>query len=224
MKFIFSKWTAMPVLALVVSGVALAQDPAASGSTNTQTTNTQTTTPPKKDPTIQQRKENQQDRIANGIQSGQLTAGETSKLETKEAAVNGEIKADRAANGGKLTAAEKAQVNRQQNQLSKQIYKDKHNANTAHYGNNKVGQRRENQQDRIAQGVKSGQLTAGETAKLENQQKGINQQVKADRAANSGKLTAAEKTQINKEQNQASKNIYKKKHNNRTQAGTAPKK
>jgi hypothetical protein len=63
-------------------------------------------------------------------------------------------------------------------------------------------------------------LTAGETAKLENQQRGINQQVKADRAANGGKLTGAEKQQINKEQNAASKNIYNKKHNAKTQAGT----
>jgi hypothetical protein len=219
MKFTFAKWTAMPVLALMVGGVALAQDPAASGTSATQTPAAKPA-----DPTIAQRKENQQDRIANGIKSGQLTAGETSKLETKEAAVNGEIKADRAANGGKLTAAEKQQVNRQQNQLSRQIYQDKHNANTAQYGNNKVGQRRENQQDRIAQGVKSGQLTAGETAKLENQQKGINQQVAADRAANGGKLTAGEKAQVNKEQNNASKNIYNKKHNARTQAGAAPKK
>jgi len=218
MKFTFAKWTAVPVLALLVGGVALAQDPAASGST------AQTPATKPADPTVGQRKENQQDRIANGIKSGQLTAGETSKLETKEAAVNGEIKADRAANGGKLTAAEKQQVNRQQNQLSRQIYRDKHNANTAHYGNNEVGQRRENQQDRIAQGVKSGQLTAGETARLENQQKGINQQVAADRAANGGKLTAGEKAQVNKEQNKASKNIYNKKHNGRTQAGTAPKK
>jgi hypothetical protein len=217
MKF-NTKWIAAPVFALLASGVAMAQDPASSGTSSTQSTNTS------QDPTIHQRKENQQDRIANGIQSGQLTAGETSKLETKEAAVNGEIKADRAANGGKLTDAEKAKVNRQQNQLSKQIYNDKHNANTAHYGNNEVGQRRENQQDRIAQGVKSGQLTAGETAKLENQQKGINQQVKADRAANGGKLTPGEKTQINHEQNKASKNIYNKKHNAKTQAGTAPKK
>jgi hypothetical protein len=154
------------------------------------------------------------------VKSGQLTAGETAGLESKEAAINGEVKADRAANGGKLTAAEKAQVNRQQNKLSKQIYQDKHNANTAHYGNNEVGQRRENQQDRIAQGIKSGQLTAGETAKLENQQRGINQQVRADRAANGGKLTAGEKAQINKEQNQASKNIYNKKHNAATQPGT----
>jgi hypothetical protein len=151
------------------------------------------------------------------VKSGQLTAGETSKLETKEAAINGETRADRAANGGKLTTAEKQQINKQQNQLSKQIYNDKHNANTAKYGNNQVGQRRENQQDRIAQGIKSGQLTAGETAKLENQQKGINQQVKADRAANGGKLTPGEKQQVNKEQNAASKNIYNKKHNANTQ-------
>jgi hypothetical protein len=54
-------------------------------------------------------------------------------------------------------------------------------------------------------------LTAGETAKLENQQKGINQQVAADRAANGGKLTAGEKKQVNSQQNSASKNIYNKK-------------
>jgi len=169
------------------------------------------------DPTIGQRKENQQDRIANGVKSGQLTAGETANLEKKEAGINAETRVDRAANGGKLTAAEKAKINRQQNRLSNQIYQDKHNANTAHYGNNVVGQRRENQQDRIAQGIKSGQLTAGETAKLETQQKHINQQVATDRTANGGKLTAGEKAQINHEQNQASRNIYHKKHNARTQ-------
>ena len=86
-----------------------------------------------------------------------------------------------------------------------------------------IHERKDNQQDRIAQGVKSGQLTAGETAKLENQQKGINQQVKADRAANGGKLTPGEKAQVNKEQNAASKNIYNKKHNAKTQPGTKPK-
>ena len=129
----------------------------------------------------------------------------------------------RSEDDGHLTAADKTKLNNQQNHLSNQIYDDKHNANTVHYGNNEVGQRRENQQDRIAQGVKSGQLTAGETAKLENQQKGINQQVKADRAANGGKLTAGEKAQVNHEQNQASKNIYNKKHNARTQAGAKPR-
>ena len=227
MKFTWMKWCALPVAVLLAASMAMAQEQPAqssqsqSGSSATPATPAPATTPaaqPK--PTIAQRKENQQDRIANGVKSGQLTAGETANLETKEAAINGETKADRAANGGKLTSAEKTQINQQQNQMSKQIYDDKHNANAQHYGNSEVGQRQENQQDRIAQGVKSGQLTAGETAKLENQQKGINQQVKADRAANGGKLTSGEKRQVNKEQNAASKNIYNKKHNTNTQAGT----
>src|SRR5271157_4961357 len=85
------------------------------------------TTPP---PTIQQRKENQQDRIANGVQSGQLTAGETKNLENKEAKLNKQERSVRAGDDGKLTAADRAKLNRQQNRLSNQIYQDKHNANT----------------------------------------------------------------------------------------------
>jgi hypothetical protein len=76
---------------------------------------------------IQERRENQQDRIAQGVRSGQLTARETAKLENKEAALNKEIRTDRQANGGTLTPQERKQVNRQQNHLSNQIYKDKHN-------------------------------------------------------------------------------------------------
>lgn len=77
---------------------------------------------------IAQRKENQQDRIAQGVKSGQLTAHETAHLENKEAAIDKETRTDRAADGGKLTPAEKQQVNRQQNRVSHQIYTDKHNA------------------------------------------------------------------------------------------------
>ncbi len=234
MKLTWMKWSAVPVAVLLAGSVAMAQDqPAPSsqpapqaqsgGSTTAATPATTATPAAKPKPTVAQRKENQQDRIAQGVKSGQLTAGETANLETKEAAINGETKADRAANGGKLTAAEKKQINGQQNQLSKQIYKDKHNANAANYGNSKGGKRQENQQDRIAQGIKSGQLTAGETARLENQQKGINQQVAADRKANGGTLTASEKKQVNKEQNVASKNIYHKKHNAKTQPQAQPK-
>ena len=166
---------------------------------------------------IQQRKENQQDRIAQGVQSGQLTAGETKNLETKEARLNKEERTMRAEDNGHLTAADRARLNRQQNRLSNQIHADKTNANVAHYGNNEVGQRREDQQDRIAQGIKSGQLTPGETAKLENQQQGINKAVSGMRQANVGKLTQADKKAVNQQQNQASKNIYNKKHNAKTQ-------
>jgi len=84
-------------------------------------------TPPIHKWTINQREENQQDRIAQGIKSGQLTAGETANLETKEAAINNEVRADRHVNGGKLTQAERVQVNHQLNRTSRQIYRDKHN-------------------------------------------------------------------------------------------------
>ncbi len=80
-----------------------------------------------------------------------------------------------------------------------------------------VGKRQENQQDRIAQGVKSGQLTAGETAHLERNQARINRQIRRDRQANGGKLTPQEKAQINHEQNRQSRQIYRDKHNDRKQ-------
>lgn len=161
---------------------------------------------------VGQRRENQQDRIAQGVQSGSLTAGETTNLEKKEAAISQEVRADRSLNGGHLTGQEKKIVNGQQNNLSNQIYRDKHNANTARYGNNKVGQRRENQQDRIAQGIKSGSLNAGQTARLEKGESNINHEIAADRAANGGKLTAGQKAQVNKQQNAMSGKIYRAKH------------
>ena len=173
--------------------------------------------PSQPQPTVNDRRENQQDRIANGVQSGQLTAGETKNLESREANLNREIKDARTANGGKLTQQERHQINRQQNNMSRSIYNDKHNANVAHYGNSEVGQRRQNQQDRIAQGIRSGQMTAGEAARTENREQGINQQIHADRAANGGKLTAQERHQINREQNGASRQIYRQKHNDRVQ-------
>jgi hypothetical protein len=77
------------------------------------------------DDVIKDRKENQQDRIAQGVGSGSLTPKETANLEHKEANLNKEIRHDRKQNGGNLTNKEKAQVNRQQNHLSKNIYKDK---------------------------------------------------------------------------------------------------
>ena len=190
------------VLIALVVPAAFAQQ---SGSSSTGSSTTQ--------PTVQHRKKNQQDRIANGIQSGQLTAGETKKLETKEASVNKEEAGMRASNNGKLTSADRTKLQNQQNRLSKQIYTDKHNAATQHSGNGLVGQRKENQQDRIANGVRSGQLTAGETAKLESKQQGVNRTVAGMRQANGGKLTAADKTAVNKQQNKASKQIYAKKHN-----------
>src|SRR5258706_15322543 len=125
MKFTWMKWSALPVAVLMAGSVALAQDQSSSGSQQAPPAPAQAATAApaaapaeKPKPTVAQRKENQQDRIANGVQVGQLTAGETAKLEKKEAAINKETAADRAANGGENNATGKKQNNPQLKQAS----------------------------------------------------------------------------------------------------------
>src|SRR3954449_10080668 len=76
---------------------------------------------------IKKRQEKQQDRIANGVASGELTPKEAAKVESKEAKLDKTIAKDRASGGG-LSAKERRQINRKQNRASKDIYKQKHDA------------------------------------------------------------------------------------------------
>ena len=78
-----------------------------------------------------------------------------------------------------------------------------------------VGQRENNQQQRIANGVRSGQMTPGEAVHAENRQQQVSQQVRADRQANGGHLTQQEHQQVNREQNRASQQIRNENHNER---------
>ena len=77
---------------------------------------------------INQRREIQQDRIAHGVKSGQLTSGETRHLEGREASINREEHAMRRADDGHLTRADRAALTHRQNRASRSIYRDKHNA------------------------------------------------------------------------------------------------
>lgn len=92
-----------------------------------QTTST-TPTPGAHDYNINQRKVDQQDRIAQGVKSGQLTAGETGRLEHQEAGINREERGMRAQDNGHLTKQDRQTLHAQQNQESRRIYRDKHNA------------------------------------------------------------------------------------------------
>ena len=119
----------------------------------------------------------------------------------------------RSEDNGHLTTADRSEIQKQQNQMSKEIYQDKHNAEAPNSNpTTKVGRRAEHEQDRIAGGIKNGELTAGQTAHLEKQEAHINKEVQADRAANGGHLTQQEKAQINRQQNKVGHQIYKDKH------------
>ena len=79
--------------------------------------------------------------------------------------------------------------------------------------NAQVKQTAKNQHHRIKKGVKSGELTKKETVNLAKDQKEIRRDVRAARA--DGKVTRSERKSIKQDQRQASRKIYRKKHNNR---------
>ena len=161
-----------------------------------------------------QRDVNQQQRIEQGLQSGQLTTREASRLENEEARV--ERDQSRAMKDGKLTPQEKARLDREQNQVSRDIYRDKHNAATGNPSSASSQrmqadvQRNINQQKRIEQGVQSGSLTTREAGRLEGGESRISK--KEARAGADGKVSAHEQQRIQKAENHESRRIYKEKH------------
>jgi phosphosulfolactate synthase (CoM biosynthesis protein A) len=166
-------------------------------------------------PGIQQRMENQQRRIEQGVESGALTPRETGRLEAEQARIKQteeRMKAD-----GNLTSPERQRLNQMQDKASSDIYREKHDRQTVNVGQNTgnvndpgIQQRMENQQRRIDQGVASGSLTPREAGRLEANQAQIKQteeRMKAD-----GNLTPKERQKLNKMQDNASKRIYQQKH------------
>ncbi|MGJ0486759.1 MAG: hypothetical protein ACR65R_19810 [Methylomicrobium sp.] len=75
----------------------------------------------------------------------------------------------------------------------------------------RVDRRQEKQEQRIEQGVRSGQLTTKEAQRLEEQQNRI--QGMEDKTKVDGVVTRKERSRLNRRQNKASQNIYRKKHN-----------
>jgi len=118
------------LLVLAVSGLVTL------GSAAAQTSNTSGAGAGKIDPghprvnQVNHREANQQKRIANGVKSGQLTPGETRRLERGEQRLQHNEKKDMAKDNGHLTKQDQRQLNREANHMSKRIAADKHNNKT----------------------------------------------------------------------------------------------
>ena len=122
MNNIFTK----SLLTLAVGGLMIA------GSAAAQTSTTSGAGPGVVDPghprvnQVNRRENRQQQRIGNGIKSGKLNSQQATNLEKRETSVQNREKKDMAQHNGHLTKAEQRGINRQQNRISKSIYKDKH--------------------------------------------------------------------------------------------------
>ncbi len=78
---------------------------------------------------IDQRKEQQQKRIEQGVQSGQLTSKEAERLQKGQKKV--EKMENRALKDGTLTPKERDRIEREQNKQDKKIYREKHDKQKA---------------------------------------------------------------------------------------------
>jgi len=168
--------------------------------------------------TDQQRDTNQQDRIDQGLKSGQLSTGEAAKLEQGQAHIDRmESNADK---NGSVSPAEQARIQAAQNRQSAAIHRDKTNAVTGN-PNSVSSQRMQadvardaNQDQRTENGIKSGQVTNREAGSIDRGQAHLDHS-EAVAGAN-GHVSAAEQARTQRIANRQSAHIYRAKHNART--------
>lgn len=160
-----------------------------------------------------ERNVDQQQRIEQGLQSGQLTTGEARKLEQGEARIDRTEQHDLA--NGSLSASEKAQIQREQNHESSAIYGQKHDAQNGNPDSLKSNmeqadvQRNVNQEQRIHNGVENGSLTNRETGRMQGREAHVDRmEARSDTLRQTGRIQRTD--------NRDSGRIYRDKHNDRT--------
>ncbi|WP_136418575.1 hypothetical protein [Herbaspirillum sp. ST 5-3] len=161
-----------------------------------------------------QRDVNQQQRIENGLQSGQLTTREAARLEREESRVDhAEAKALR---DGSMSAQEKRNISRLQNDASRDIAAQKHDAQTGNPDSPSSKrmqadvQRNINQQQRVENGIKDGSLTNHEAARMERGQARVNR--REFQAGRDGHVGSVEQTRVQRTENRQSGRIHRQRH------------
>jgi hypothetical protein len=75
---------------------------------------------------VNQRVQNQENRIDQGEKNGALTPGQADKLQNRDNKIEAQAQKDENANGGKLTPGEKRRLNKRLNRTSRAIHNEKH--------------------------------------------------------------------------------------------------
>jgi hypothetical protein len=179
----------------------------------TPTTSTPTTTTrPHNAASETGRDVDQQKRIEQGLQSGQLSSGEARRLEAGEAHIDKTEQRD--LRNGSLSASERAQIQREQNRESKAIYNQKHDAQTGNPDSLKSNmeqanvQRNINQEQRLHNGVTNGSLSNRELSRQEGNEAHVDRM-------ESHRDTLRQTGRIQRTDNRDSRRIHRSKHNAR---------
>lgn len=166
---------------------------------------------------------NQQQRIEQGLESGALNTREAAHLERAESRIeNMESKAMR---DGKVTAGEARRIDAAQDRVSRDIYREKHDAqrgNPDSASSQRMQadvQRNVSQQQRIGQGLQSGSLTTREAGRLERGESRINRM--EARAGANGNVGRLEQQRLQRAENRQSGRIFGEKHDAQRRPGAS---
>lgn len=170
---------------------------------------------------VNARQQHQQQRIRQGVRSGELTRRETRNLAEGQRDIRQLERAYKS--DGQLTRAERVDLHHEQNQASRDIYSQKHDAQdrptTTPVVNRDPGvnRRQASQTGRIVDGVKTGELTHDEAQELRAGRREIRQTEQQYRA--DGVLTREERVDLHRDLNQQSRDIQAAKHDEETRSG-----
>jgi hypothetical protein len=199
--------TALTLVLALMSAVASAQTTASPQTLRTEQ--------------VLQRDVNQETRIRDGLQSGQLNTREAALLQREEAQVDRMQK--NALKDGHISREEAARINTTQDRVSRDIWRANHNSingnplSASSQRMQAATQRDINQQQRIRDGVAQGQLTNKEVARLEaGQARDDQQQFRTGRDGHAG---AAEAARVSHAQNARSTHIHNLRHNSAERKG-----
>ena len=160
-----------------------------------------------------QRDQNQQQRIENGLQSGQLNTREAGELEHEQTHIDQmERRADR---NGSISAQEQSRIDAAQDRASHDINSARHNGvggnpySTSSQRMQSDVQRDVNQQQRIESGLRDGSVTNREAGQLERGQ--AHDDHAQARAAADGRIGSHEQRNVQNRENRQSAHIHEQK-------------
>ncbi len=164
---------------------------------------------------VNDRLENQNRRIHKEVKAGDLTQTQAAALHKDDRQIRQEERDMAHLDNGHITAADQKALNQQENVVSKGIPKADSTAAKAsnatwaqqHPRRDEVNDRLQNQDQRIHQEVKEGDLTTAQAAALHKDDRDIRQEERDMAHLDKGHITAADQKALNQQENVVSKDI-----------------
>jgi hypothetical protein len=164
---------------------------------------------------FQSRDQYQQQRVEQGLKNGSLSTGEAARIEKNESRIDRLEAHD--LKKGPISAQEEARINAAQNRESGQIKAEESNGRTGN-PNSRSSRRMQadvardaNQDRRIANGVKDGQLNTRQAARLDRGEAHID--AKEAAAGRNGHVSAGEQASVQRSENHESRRIHRARKN-----------